>query len=128
MPTRLKKELDTVLTLQAELDGSERVLQAVQAIVKKGPVSQGADDALARLERGHERLLNKADTLYSSLNVHDRFLELDSVNFEFVQTLLLAWDLKINVRKWAIGSLFEWDKLDHTVSGKQKALGKCFWS
>ena len=124
----MKKELDTVLALQAELDGSERALQAVWAIVEKGPVSQGAHDALASLECGHERLLNKVDTLYSSLNVHERFPELDGVNFEFVQTLLLARDLKINIWKRAIGSFFEWDKLDCTVGGKQKALGKCFWS
>ena len=100
----------------------------MQAIVEKGLVSQGAHDALASLKCSHERLLNKVDTLYSSLNVHDRFPELDSVNFEFVQTLLLVWDLKINIWKWAIGSFFKWDKLDRTVSGKQKALGKCFWS
>ncbi|KIM60109.1 hypothetical protein SCLCIDRAFT_124951, partial [Scleroderma citrinum Foug A] len=128
VPAHLKKELDTVLALQAELNGSKRVLQAVWAIVEKGPVSQGAHDALASLERGHERLLNKVDTLYSSLNVHDRFPELDGVNFEFVQILLLARDLKINIQKRAIGSFFEWDKLDRAVSGKQKVLGKCFWS
>jgi len=128
VPARLKKELDTVLALQAELDSSERALQGVRAIIEKGPVSQGTRDALASLEHGHERLLNKVDVLYSSLNIHNRFPELDGVNFEFVQTLLLAQDLKINIRKCAIGSFFEWDKLDHAVGGKQKALGKCFWS
>ena len=124
----MKKELDTVLALQAELDSSKRALQGVWAIIEKGPVSQGTHDALASLKRGHERLLNKVDVLYSLLNIHDRFPELDGVNFEFVQTLLLAQDLKINIRKCAIGSFFEWDKLDHAVGGKQKALGKCFWS
>ena len=116
MPVHLKKELDTVLTLQAELNGSERALKGVQAIIEKAPVSQGTHDALANLECGHERLLNKVDALYSSLNIPDRFPELDSVNFEFVQTLLLVQDLKINIRKRAIGSFFEWDKLDHCVS------------
>jgi len=117
----LKKELDTVLTLQAELDSSERALQGVWAIIEKGPVSQGTHDALASLKRGHERLLNKVDVLYSLLNIHDRFPELDGVNFEFVQTLLLAQDLKINIWKHVIGSFFEWDKLDCAVGGKQKA-------
>jgi len=124
----LKKELDAVLALQAELDGSERVLQGVQAIIEKGPVSQGTRDALASLKRGHKRLLNRVDVLYCSLNIHDRFPELDGVDFEFVQTLLLARDLKINIRKRAVGSFFEWDKLDRAVGGKQKALGKSFWS
>jgi len=120
----LKKELDTVLTLQAELDSSERTLQGVRTIIEKGPASQETHNALANLERGHERLLSKVDVLYSSLNIHDRFPELEGVNFEFVQTLLLARDLKINIRKWVIGSFFEWDKLDRAVGGKQKALGK----
>jgi len=121
----LKKELDTVLTLQTELDSSERALQNVRTIIEKGQVSQDARDALASLERGHERLLDKVDALYSSLNIQDRFPELDGVNFQFVQTLLLARDLKINIRKRAIGSFFEWDKLDRAIGGKQKALG---WS
>jgi len=67
-----------------------RVLQGVQVIIEKDPVSQGTHDALASLEHGHERLLNKVDVLYCLLNIHDRFPELDSVNFKFVQTLLLA--------------------------------------
>ncbi|KAG1835702.1 hypothetical protein EV424DRAFT_1340758 [Suillus variegatus] len=35
----------------------------------------------------------------------------------------MAWDLKMNVRKHAIASFFEWDKLDRTVGGTQQALG-----
>ena len=73
----------------------------------------------------HAGLLNKVDTLYASLNVHDKFPELKGVNREFVQILLMACDLKINIHKRAIGSFFEWDKLDHAVSGKEKHL-VCF--
>ena len=96
-PARLKKELDTVLTLQTELDSSEWALQNVWTIVEKGQVSQDAWDALASLEHGHERLLDKVDALYSSLNIQDRFPELDGINFQFVQTLLLAQDTKDGV-------------------------------
>ncbi|KAI5987336.1 hypothetical protein F5J12DRAFT_728525, partial [Pisolithus orientalis] len=80
-------------------------------------------EALESLERSHDHLLNKVDLLYASLNIHDKFPKLNGVDIEFVQMLLLAHDLKINIRKWAIGGFFEWDKLDHTVQGKQKALG-----
>ena len=104
------------------------MLQSIQAILDRGPASQGARDALASLECGHERLLCKVNALYSLLNILARFPELDGISFEFVQTLLLARDLKFNIRKWAIGSFFEWDKLDHTVGGKQKALGRFFWN
>ncbi|KAL4068920.1 hypothetical protein V8B97DRAFT_2024580 [Scleroderma yunnanense] len=64
-PAQLKKELNMVLTLQADLDASE--------------------------------LMSKVDTLYASLNVSDKFPELE-------------------------GSFFKWDKLNHVVSGKQKIL------
>jgi len=127
-PVHLKKELDTVLSLQAKLDGSERTLQGAQSIIEKARVSQETHDALASLERGHKRLISKLDVLYASLNIHDRFPELDGVNVGFVQILLLTHDLKINICKRVIGSFFEWDKLDHTVGGKEKALGKSFWS
>lgn len=42
-----------------------------------------------------------------------------------MRTLLLARDLKINIRKRAIGSFLEWEKLDQAVGGKHQALGKC---
>jgi len=82
-------------------------------------------EALESLERGHDHLLNKVDILYTSLNIHDKFPELHSVSLEFVRILLLACDLKMNIRQRAIGSFFEWDKLDRAVGGKQKTLGKC---
>jgi len=53
-PIHLKKELDNVLVFQAELEGSERVLQNIRAMLDKAPASQGAHDALASLECGHK--------------------------------------------------------------------------
>lgn len=81
-------------------------------------------DAIESLERSRQRLMDKGDVLYASLNVHNRFPELEGINIEFVRTLLLAQDLKINIRKRAIGSFFEWDKLNCAVSGTQQALGR----
>jgi hypothetical protein len=46
------------------------------------------------------------------------------INLEFVRTLLMARDLKINIRKRAIGSFFEWEKLDRAVGGRDGTLGK----
>lgn len=85
-----------------------------------------SEDALALLdsmECSHNRLLDKVEALYASLNVHEKFPELEGVKLEFVQILLIARDLKINIWKRMIGSFFEWDKLDCAVSGKAKALG-----
>ncbi|KAG2751616.1 hypothetical protein P692DRAFT_20774814 [Suillus brevipes Sb2] len=122
-PARLKKELDTVLALQADLDASDKALQTTRAMLEKDMASDDTLEALESLERGHDRLMNKVEALYSSLNVHDKFPELDGINLEFVRTLLMARDLKMNVRKRAIASFFEWDKLDRAVGGAQQALG-----
>ena len=124
-PAKLKKELDAVLILQADLDGSNKVLQLAWATIEKGNASPGVLDALASLECSHARLLTKAETLYSSLNVHDHFPKLTSVSLDFVWTLLMARNSKINIRKKAVGSFFEWDKLDCAVGGKDKPLGTC---
>ncbi|KAG1887308.1 hypothetical protein F4604DRAFT_1917113 [Suillus subluteus] len=97
-PARLKKELDVVLALQADLDASDRALQATRTVVEKGSVTEETLDALESLERSHDRLMNKVEVLYASLNVHDRFPELE-------------------------GSFFEWDKLDRAVGGANQALG-----
>ncbi|KAF8425356.1 hypothetical protein L210DRAFT_3653217 [Boletus edulis BED1] len=126
-PQRLKKQLDTVISLQSDLDSTERALQTARSTIENDSTSEGiAEQALTileGLERTHERLMNKVDALYASLNVPEQFPELEGVDFDFVRILILARDLKINVRKRAIASFFEWDKLDQAVGGAQKPLG-----
>ena len=78
---------------------------------------------LASLQETHESLKEKVEALYTSLNVHKTFPELQGLDFEFVCTLLMACDFKINIQKWAIGSFFEWDKLDQAAGGCEQALG-----
>jgi len=112
-----------VLTLQADLDNSNKVLQLARTTIEKGNASPGIMEALSSLERSHARLMTKAEALYSSLNVHDQFPELKNISLDFVQILLMARDLKINIRKRAVGTFFEWDKLDRAVGGKNKPLG-----
>ncbi|KAG2739058.1 hypothetical protein P692DRAFT_20756820 [Suillus brevipes Sb2] len=122
-PARLRKELDTVLALQSDLDASDRALQATRTTLEKDAASGDTLDVLESLQRGHDRLMAKVEALYSSLNVHDRFPELDGVNLDFVRVLLIARDLKMNIRKRTIASFFEWDKLDRAVGGSQQTLG-----
>jgi hypothetical protein len=117
-----------VLTLQADLDASDKALQATRVMVEKDLATDHTLDALGSLERSHNRLMNKVEVLYASLNVHDKFPELQGIDLDFVRTLLMARDLKINIRKRAIGSFFEWDKLDRAVGGAHQALGNIFQS
>ncbi|KAG1848708.1 hypothetical protein DFJ58DRAFT_842820 [Suillus subalutaceus] len=122
-PARLRKELNTVLALQADLDTSERALQTTRTMLEKETASNDTLYALESLQRGHNCLMTKVEALYSSLNVHDRFPELNGVSLNFVCVLLMTHDLKINIRKRAIASFFEWDKLDRAVGGSHQALG-----
>lgn len=106
------------------MDTTDRAIQSTKGFMEKESVSDDTLAALDSLERTHDRLIAKVDVLYASLNVRDKFPELEGISLDFVRTLLLARDLKINIRKRAIGSFFEWDKLDRAVGGAQKALGK----
>lgn len=123
MPARLKKELDTVLNLQGNLDTVEKAIQITQTMVANLEASLTALPLLTSLEDTHERLKDKVKALYTSLNIQDSFPELEGINLDFVRTLPMACDLKINIRKQAIGSFFEWDKLDQAVGSQDKTLG-----
>jgi hypothetical protein len=117
---RLKRELDTVLTLQADLDYVSSVIKMAKSRLQTFP---NIVPMIKSLESTNMRLLRKVEDLYASLNIHDSFPELNGINIELVQTLLLARDLKINIRKRVIGSFFEWERLDQAVGRKNQVLG-----
>ena len=120
---QLKKELDTILVLQADVDITEKAIQTAKKAIDKESAAADTLSALASLEHTHDHLIAKVKVLYASLNVQTKFPELDSIGLDFICTLLLVRHLKINIHKCAIGSFFEWDKLDQAVGGAQKALG-----
>lgn len=123
-PSRLKKELDTVLALQADLDTVDSALQATRVALSATHSTDHSIDILSGLEASQDQLKTEVEALYSSLNVHESFPELEGIDLEFVRTLLMARDLKINIQKRAIGSFFEWDKLDQAAGGRDQALGE----
>ena len=90
-PARLKKELDSVLKLQSTIDTTDDAISRLADRFSKS--------TLESLNRTQERLKEKVEELYSSLNIPDSFPELESVDLEFVRLLVLARDLKINIRK-----------------------------
>ena len=125
-PVRLKKELDKVLSLQSDIEVVEKALQATRTAINHDNTPPAALNALKTLEKSHADLLVNVEGLYASLNIHDTFPELRGMSLDFVRTLLIARDLKINIRKRAIASLFECDKLDRAVGGKANPLGMLF--
>jgi hypothetical protein len=115
-----------VLNLQGDLDTVEKTIQHTRTAISTSKPSKYSLKILSRLEKSHDYLKQEVEILYASLNVHDSFPELENINLDFVQTLLMARDLKINIRKRAIGSFFEWEKLDQAVGGREEALGEAF--
>ncbi|KAJ2911476.1 hypothetical protein MD484_g8939, partial [Candolleomyces efflorescens] len=119
-PARLKKDLEKVLAIQADLDRIDETIRSASSILGQGP---DVTASLKQLTESHEYLSTKVDDLYLSLNILDSFPSLKDLPFAVVHKLLLARDLKINVRKWAIGSFFEYDKLEQAAGGRAQALG-----
>lgn len=122
-PARLKKELDAVLNLQVELETVETSLGRLQSLIGSDEDHPVVHEYISSLKRTQARAMLKVESLYSSLNVPQDFPELTGLPLNFVQILLMARDLKINIRKRAIGSFFEWDKLNQAAGGRAQPLG-----
>ena len=123
-PAKLKRDIDAVLNLQAELDLINHHFVTVQKAIDEDANNKEANHFLDSLRRTHERAIGKVEALYVSLNVADAFPEIQGLPLEFIRTLLMARDLKMNIRRRAIGTFFEWDRLDRAAGGRDQPLGK----
>ncbi|KAG6863650.1 hypothetical protein C0991_004361, partial [Blastosporella zonata] len=105
------------------MDAVDQAIQSLRSELSQTKAPKDSLALLSHLQQAQEDFKDQGEALYLSLNVHDSFPELAHVNMEFVCILLLARDLKINIRKRAINSFLEWDKLDQAVGGKEQSLG-----
>ncbi|RXW17203.1 hypothetical protein EST38_g8659 [Candolleomyces aberdarensis] len=119
-PSKLKKELDKLIAIQGDLDRIENTIKEATAALGSGP---NMVSPLKDLTAVYEQLSNKLDALYASLNIIDSFPALRGLPFDVVHKLLLARDLKINIRKRAIGSFFENERLEQASGGRNVSLG-----
>lgn len=117
----MRKEIDTLLSLQTELEDVKKAVQATQSALSSAP--KKTSKILKNLLDTQDELIDELEEVYSSLNIQDSFPDLKGIDLEFVRVLLLARDQKIVIRKRAIGSFFEWDRLDQAVGGRNQALG-----
>ncbi|KAJ7139121.1 hypothetical protein C8R44DRAFT_827907 [Mycena epipterygia] len=122
-PMRLRRELDKVLTLQAQIDGVEKSIAEVKQSITTPDASTDSIIWLRDLEKTNDTLSTQAQALYASLNIEKSFPELQNLPLDFVRTLLMMRDLKINIRKRAVGTFYEWENLDRAVGGRREALG-----
>ena len=109
--------------MQAELDTINQHFLAVQKIISEDAGNKEASHFLNSLRQTHEGAISKVEELYVSLNVTDSFPEIKGLPLEFTRTLLMARDLKINIRKRAIGTFFEWERLSRAAGGNDEPLG-----
>lgn len=101
----------------------EKSINATKATLATSIAPEESKKILKGLQESHATFTSRVEALYVSLNIHDSYPDLKGANLDFVRTLLMARDLKINIRKRAIGSFFEWDRLDQAVGGRNQALG-----
>nr|VWO93910.1 Plasma membrane ATPase (EC [Ganoderma boninense] len=111
------------LSVKNQLDAMDRHFSHVHKVLGQDASNPEAYHFLESLQRTHANSISKVEKLYASLNVTDSFPEIQGLPLEFVRTLLMARDLKINIRKRAIGTFFEWDKLDRAAGGRDQPLG-----
>ncbi|OCH92954.1 hypothetical protein OBBRIDRAFT_824361 [Obba rivulosa] len=122
-PARLKKEVDAVLSLQAEIERVEYALEVVRNQFETGGSSSETNGILSKLTRNSEDLSKRAESLYSSLDVSDIFPEMKGLPPNFVRMLVLAHDIKINIQKRVTAQLLEFDRIDRAAGGKDNPLG-----
>jgi hypothetical protein len=96
-PARLKKELNKVLNLQSNIKVVGKALQATRSTINHNNIPPAALTALQTLEKLHTNLLVNVKSLNASLNIHNTFPELHRMSLDFICTLLITQDLKINI-------------------------------
>ncbi|KAL0062006.1 hypothetical protein AAF712_011162 [Marasmius tenuissimus] len=124
-PARMKKELGKVLGLLAEIETLESTIATTRSAVQK--LKFPPTDSLmylAELEQTHARLKEKADGLYKTLNIPEKHPSLSNIPLPYIHTLLLARDLKTDIRKRAIASFQEYDQIDQAVGGVHQPIGE----
>ncbi|PPQ84795.1 hypothetical protein CVT26_011335 [Gymnopilus dilepis] len=118
---QISKELDALLSLQGQWDSAENAILAATETLKFSKDTKSLK-MLKAIQEAHKQSGRDLENLYVSLSEDGSPLQIKA-RPEFKQALKLAHDLKITIRRQAISSFFEWDKLDQAVAGRNAALG-----
>ena len=113
--------------MQTHVETVAQAIKSTKVTISEGPAPPSAHDYLDVLGAMQGRLLESVEHLFASLNIGANFPDLSAFPLQFVQILLLARDIKRNIRLRAIGAFFEWDRLDQAVGGRDEALGQCIF-
>lgn len=125
-PARMKKEIDAILSLQAEVEKLTTAISSTRTHVLASKTSVSTSKTFESLRQSQDNLSHRVEDLFASLSMDNRFPDLAGVPREVIRLLLLARDLKINIRKRAAGNFMEWDRLGRACGGADVALGKYY--
>lgn len=113
-----------VETIVQSIQDTRQILSTGQTkSLENGDGTAVSDGYLNLMDTMQASLLQNVDHLFSSLSIGDGFPDLCGFPLPFVQTLILARDLKRNIQMRAVAAFFECDRLDQAVGGKEEALG-----
>jgi hypothetical protein len=120
----LTRELESVLKLHEDIE--QLTVSAEQLISEyaKDPQSESTKAITTNLQALLKPKYEQLEAVYSSLNVDSSFSEFKGLPYEFARNVILLRALKINIRKRAIASFFEWDRLRQSSAGREQALGE----
>ena len=86
-----------VLTLQGDINTIKKTLYNTQRTIVQGEAPKNSIATILAMEQTQQWLQEELERLYASLNIHNSYPELQGMSLEFVRTLLLACNLKINI-------------------------------
>lgn len=116
LPSTFKNDLDKIQKIQNEMGKFQNLI--------KGTSEVAGDEEAKSLEQDYERMRERVEGLYATLNITDNFPELRGVNIQFSRNLVIARHLKTTIRTKAVESFFESDKLNRASGGREQPLGK----
>ncbi|KAJ7305518.1 hypothetical protein DFH08DRAFT_918626 [Mycena albidolilacea] len=89
--------LDKVLKLQDQIDAVKKSTHEAKQFLTRGTATADSLTYIHHLQSTHKTLSSQAEALYASLNIHDSFPELRGLPLDFVRTLIIMCDLKMNI-------------------------------
>ncbi|RXW17975.1 hypothetical protein EST38_g7890 [Candolleomyces aberdarensis] len=122
-PLRLKAHISNILNIQTDINELEATVERSLKLVSKGALPETCRPAISGLQAQLQKIEANAQSLYSTLNVPNKFPSLIGVDLEFIRRLYLIREIKASVQRKATSTFWEFDKLDRATGGKDVALG-----
>jgi hypothetical protein len=124
----LENRLNKISSWQSQLyDCNEEFARVISRFTKEDDTPENRDYIL-RLEKVKVQFQEKVNNLYVDLGLVKEYPALASVNGDFVKTLLLCRDKKIELRKAATSVLNEMSNLDDAAHRNHNPLGNVLFS